>query len=66
MSMWRKYEKIRRKKRWIRKKKILQEPEKFMGYKYEKEEVLIMKKNIESYMKKNNIKTTTEFLKKLF
>lgn len=47
-------------------KKILQEPEKFMGYKYEKEEVLIMKKNIESYMKKNNIKTTTEFLKKLF
>ncbi len=47
-------------------KKILQDPEKFMGYKYEKEEVLIMKKNIENYMQKKNIKTTTDFLKKLF
>ena len=37
-----------------------------MGYNYEKDEVIQMKENVNNYMKKYKIKTTTEFIRKIF
>ena len=47
-------------------KKTLKEPAKFMGYNYEKDEVIRMKENVTTYMKKHKLKTTTEFIRKIF
>ena len=38
----------------------------FMGYNYEKDEVIQMKENVNKYMKKYKLKTTTEFIRKIF
>ena len=47
-------------------KKVLKDPAKFMGYNYEKDEVVKMKENVSNYMKKHKLKTTTEFIRKIF
>ncbi len=38
----------------------------FMGYNYEKDEVIRMKENVKNYMNKYKLKTTTEFIRKIF
>ena len=45
-------------------KKEFKDRSNFMGYNYEKDEVIQMKENVNNYMKKYKIKTITEFIKK--
>ena len=47
-------------------KKEFEDRGNFMGYNYEKDEVIQMKENVNKYMKKYKLKTTTEFIRKIF
>ena len=47
-------------------KKDFKDRSNFMCYNYEKDEVIQMKENVNNYMKKYKIKTTTEFIRKIF
>ena len=47
-------------------KKTLKNPKKFFGYKVEDYEYEEMRSNLNEYIKENNLKSTTEALKKIF
>ena len=47
-------------------KKTLNNPKKFLGYKVEDYEYEKMRKNLENYVEKNKLKNTTEAIKKIF
>ena len=47
-------------------KKTLNNPKKFLGYKVEDYEYEKMRKNLENYIEKNKLKNTTEAIKKIF